>query len=189
MHLRTAYDSVILKVAYVPNLARGVHQAIAPPLYPGWQAPRTCVVQGQRPDPFWLISGLPQGNPCAGNTSISVLIPWHGSLKHNTHNALNLAFIDDRSLQGSDSSIVDAALHHTTLFDAAVSIYGHTAKRQVGDRNSATPVEHLCLLANFGTAPSPSPAELDGTKLAPSSPSSAISWDAHQPVNCWPMPM
>ena len=96
--LRTAYDSVVLRVAYTANLYRGVSNYIASTLFLAWSAVRTCCVLGVRAVPIRPCCGLPQGDPSAGDTLTSVLIPWDTHIHDQCRSVHTWAFVDDRTL-------------------------------------------------------------------------------------------
>ena len=67
-----------------------------------WKAARICTVNGERADPIHPLRGLPQGDPCAGDTLDSVLAPWNAVIEDKVPDVSIWSFVDDRTLAQTD---------------------------------------------------------------------------------------
>ena len=153
LDLKAAYDSVTIDLAYTANVRRGISTDIAATLALAWKAARICTVQSERADPIHPVCGLPQGDPCAGDSLESVLAPWNSIIEDKVPDVRIWSFVDDRTTAQTEDipatqSPLEYAMQLTKDFDAAAHLTENLSKLQCWDESTDCTIEHLGLVVH-----------------------------------------
>ena len=120
---------------------QGTPEPVVAHLLASWRGFRLCSVRGDIAAPIVPRAGLPAGDPPAGRVLGCILAPWHRLASGPNAEVGTWAYVDDRSLKGSDPAALARADAATSAFDSAVGLVENRSKRQRWA--NASVVEHL----------------------------------------------